>query len=166
MVGALFVVAIFAWGIAFYGLGFFLRELHDLEGWSRTALSWVTFCFYLTGAWLNFVVSRWLGRGRARPVFLTGAVVLAVSLVLVGHVGSLLALLAVYLVMALGWSCLSLTAISTTVLRWYPSGAGTPLTVALTGASLGGILVVPLFDALARRYDFATSTAVVAASSW
>jgi hypothetical protein len=162
-VAALFVVAMFAWGIAFYGLGFFLRELHDLRGWSVAALSWVTFAFYMAWTALNFVVSRWLGRRRPRRVFAAGAVTLAAAVLAIGHASGLGQLVGIYLVMAFGWACLSLTPISATVLWWFPDSSATPLTVALTGASVGGVVFVPLLDALARWYSFSVSLAVVAA---
>ena len=163
VVAALFVVAMFAWGVAFYGLGFFLRELHDLRGWSVAALSWVTFAFYMGWTVLNFVVSRWLGRRRPRQVFAAGAVALAAAVFAIGHATGLGQLLGLYLVMAFGWACLSLTPISATVLWWFPENGTTPLTVALTGASVGGVVFVPLLDALARWYSFSVSLAVIAA---
>lgn len=163
VVAALFVVAMFAWGLAFYGLGFFLRELRDVHGWSVTVLSWVTFGFYITGTALNFVVSRWLGRGRPHRVFATGAVTLAAAVLAIGHVPSLAALIVVYLVMAVGWACLSITPISATVLWWFPADSRAPLTVALTGASVGGIVLVPALDVLSRHYGFATGVGIIAA---
>ncbi len=162
MVAALFVVACFSWGLAFYGLGFYLAELEERRGWSLAALSWVTFVFYLTGTALNFVVSRWLGEGRNRAVFLLGAVTLAASVAAIGHARSLPALVAVYLLMALGWSCTSLAAISAVVLAWFGPRSGPPLTVALTGASAGGAILVPVLNVLTERIGFAGALGVVA----
>jgi hypothetical protein len=163
VVAALFVVASFSWGLAFYGLGFYLAELEDRRGWSLTALSWVTFVFYLAGTALNFVVSRWLGAGRSRPVFLAGAVTLAAAVAAIGHANSLPMLVAIYLLMAFGWSCTSLAAISAVVLAWFGPRSGPPLTVALTGASVGGAVLVPVLNVLTEHVGFAGALAVVAA---
>lgn len=162
VVAALFVVAVFSWGIAFYGLGFYLRELQALRGWSLTGLSWVTFIFYVVSAGLNFSVGHRLGAGQARRVFLLGAVSLAVSLAAIGQVTSFAGLIVAYLVMALGWSCLSITAISAVVMGWFGPRSGAPLTVALTGASVGGAVLIPVLDSLRRWLGFQNSLLLLA----
>ncbi|MFT7648954.1 MAG: hypothetical protein ACI8Y4_003709, partial [Candidatus Poriferisodalaceae bacterium] len=47
VVAGLMVVAMFAWGTAFYGLGFYLLRLHDLRGWSRSSISNIFLVFYV-----------------------------------------------------------------------------------------------------------------------
>ena len=39
VVGAAFVLAVFGWGIGFYGPSVFLRTLHDERGWPIAGLS-------------------------------------------------------------------------------------------------------------------------------
>lgn len=163
VVAAVFVVAVFAWGLGFYGLGLYLRELSSTFGWSVTAVSLVTFTFHLTATGLTFVVSRRLARHGSRPVFLVGAVALPLGTAAVGLVGSLWQLVPAYLVLAVGWTCCNSNPISATVLAWFPERSGAPLSVALTGASVGGIALIPALDAAVRAYGLRTALASTAA---
>ncbi|MDZ7728882.1 MAG: hypothetical protein U5Q44_12185 [Dehalococcoidia bacterium] len=53
-------------------------------------------------------------------------------------------LYAVFLVvMPLAWACLGPVAISAAVGPWFSERRGTAMTIALTGPSFGGMLVVP-----------------------
>lgn len=162
VVVALFVVAIFAWGLAFYGLGLYLRDLSTQFGWSVTAVSLVTFSFHLTATLLTFVVSRQFARRGPRPVFLVGAVALPLGVAAVGLVGSLWQLVPAYLVLAVGWTCCNSNPISATVLAWFPDRSGAPLSAALTGASVGGIALIPALDAAVRAYGLRTALASTA----
>lgn len=161
VVAALFVVAVFAWGLAFYGLGFYLRELHRIEGWSLSYLSAVTFVFYGAATVATFLVGRLLVRHGPRPVFVGGAVLLGGGLLAIGNVRQPWQLLVAYLVLAGGWSCLNLYPISATVLAWFPQRSSTPLAVALTGASMGGIVLIPVLDELNASQGFGTALGTV-----
>ena len=166
VVAAVFVVAVFAWGLGFYGLGLYLRELRSAFGWSVTAVSLVTFAFHLTATGLTFVVSRQLARLGSRPVFLVGSVALPLGTAAIGLVGSLWQLVPAYLVLAVGWTCCNSNPISATVLAWFPERSGAPLSVALTGASVGGIALIPALDAAVRADGLRSTlaaTAVIAA---
>jgi MFS family permease len=50
---------------------------------------------------------------------------------------------AAFLVMGLGWACLSTTAITTTLAPWFERHQGRAVSTALMGASIGGMIGVP-----------------------
>eukprot|EP01031_Cornospumella_fuschlensis_P005081 gene5081-6351_t len=52
VVWAAFTIAIFAWGIGFYGPGIFLEALHDRHGWSVSLVSAAITTHFLLGALL------------------------------------------------------------------------------------------------------------------
>lgn len=165
IVAAMFVVATFSWGLSFYGLGFYLRELNVRHGWSLTTLSLITFAFHSAATVLSFPVSDHLARRGPRRVFAFGAIATATSVGAIGYVTDIWQLVVVYLAMAVGWSCLSLNPISATVLAWYhPDRSGTPLTIALTGASAGGVIVVPLLVAFNEAVGLRTTLLIAAAA--
>ncbi|MEZ5265601.1 MAG: hypothetical protein R2755_28325 [Acidimicrobiales bacterium] len=143
-IAALFTVAVFAWGLAFYALGFYLRELHRLHGWSLASLSWVTLLFYVAATSCTFGVARVLRARGPKTVFTAGGLALGGGVLLVGQVQRPWQVVVAYLVLAVGWSCLSLYPISTVVLAWFPERNGPPLAMALTGAPAGGMVVIPL----------------------
>lgn len=150
-IAALFTVAVFAWGLAFYALGFYLRELHRLHGWSLASLSWVTLLFYVAATSCTFGVARVLRARGPKTVFTAGGLALGGGVLLVGQVQRPWQVVVAYLVLAVGWSCLSLYPISTVVLAWFPERNGPPLAMALTGASAGGMVVIPTLTALTER---------------
>lgn len=146
----------FAWGTAFYGLGFYLLRLHDLRGWSLAALSNVVLVFYLAAVVISFWVSKQLARRGPRAVILLGAVTTGGALVAMPRVGSIPGLVLVYLVLSVGWSSMNTNPISTTVMAWFAHGQR-ELSLALVGASFGGIIVIPALGLVDERFGFTTA---------
>lgn len=162
VVATCFVMAVYAWGFCFYGHGFYLAELKERLGWPASVVASATTAFYLTSAVLSAFVGEVMLRFGVRRVALAG-------LILVGSAASLLPLVtqpwhlyAAYAVMSFGWAATSLTAITTLVGLWFNARRGLAISIALTGASFGGILVVPLLTYLGVRLGFAASVWIVA----
>ena len=153
IVGALVVVATFAWGTAFYGLGFYLLRLNTIRGWSLASISTLISVFYLAAVALSFWIAKLLARHGPRPVIVMGAVSLATALVAMPRVERLDLLLVVFLVLSLGWSSTNTNPISTIILAWFPNGQR-ELSMALVGASLGGIVLIPALGAVDERFGF------------
>jgi MFS family permease len=151
---ALFVVAIFSYGLAFYGLGFYLRELRLEHGWSLRVVSAFTLIFQLCASALGFWVGTRVERHGPRGVFVLGALALGSAILLIGQAANLVELGAAYLLLAVGWACLNGNPISATVFAWYPERASGPLSVTLTGGSVGGLLMVPTLTALTGGFGF------------
>ena len=147
------VVALFAWGTAFYGLGFYLLRLHEIRGWSRAEISNIILLFYATAVILSFGVSKILARRGPRPVIATGALATGAALITMPHVGNLWLLVLVFLTLAVGWSAMNTNPISTTVVAWFPGGQR-ELSTALIGASFGGILLIPLLGWADLQFGF------------
>ena len=162
VVATCFVMAVYAWGFCFYGHGFYLAELKERLGWPASVIASATTAFYLVSAVLSAFVGEVMLRLGVRRTALAG-------LFLVGFAASLLPwvthpwhLYAVYAVMSFGWAATSLTAITTLVGLWFDVRRGLAISIALTGASFGGILIVPLLTYLSVRFSFATSMWTVA----
>ena len=65
MIGAAFVVAVFSWGINFYGPSVYLHALHAREGWPPSLVSAaVTLHFLASGA----IVTRLYDMGPAADI--------------------------------------------------------------------------------------------------
>ncbi|MGI9611694.1 MAG: MFS transporter [Acidimicrobiales bacterium] len=151
----------FAWGTAFYGLGFYLLRLSELRGWSIAEISNVVFVFYLAAVVLSFWVSKQLARRGPRAVIALGAVAMGLALLAMPHVSNLALLVVVFLVLSLGWSATNSNPISTTVLAWFPNGQR-QLSIALVGASLGGIVLIPVLGDLDQRFGFTVAMTALA----
>ena len=163
VVGACFLVAIFGWGLCFYGQSVFLAELHRLHGWPTSQISTATTFFYLVSAVLVAFVSDVVHRYGPRICLVTGVCCLALSTAALGRIDTPWQLYAVYVLMAFGWAGVSLGAITNTLGLWFDARRGMAISLALNGASFGGIIGAPILVAAIGRLGLATALAVTAA---
>lgn len=163
VVGFCFLMAVFGWGLGFYGPGFYLLELSHLQRWPAGQISVATTAYFLYGAALITVLPIALRRWAARRVVLAGVIAMGVSSAAVPAVTALWQLYAVYLVMAVGWATMSSTAIAAMLAPWFTRHRGLALSLALTGANVGGMVIVPALVPLAGRWGFLAATRAAAA---
>lgn len=163
VVGACFLIAIFGWGLCFYGQSVFLAELHRIHGWPTSLISTATTFFYLFSAVLVVFVSDAMQRFGPRRCLLAGVFCLALSTAALGRIDAPWQLYAVYALMAFGWAGLSLAAITNTLGLWFTARRGMAISLALNGASCGGVFGVPILVAAIGRAGFATALGFTAA---
>ncbi|MFM1790531.1 MAG: hypothetical protein RLZZ526_858, partial [Actinomycetota bacterium] len=77
-----------------------------------------------------------------------GAVVGAVSLLMLGHVTQKWQLFVVYAVFAVAWSSSGLTLATTVVTRWFHAKRASAIAAASSGLSVGGVLLTPVVKSL------------------
>lgn len=150
VVAACFSMAVFSWAFGFYGQGVFLARLHALYGWPVAQISAATTTYYLLSAVLVAFVGDAVGRVGPRLFLISSVLCLAGATALLGQVTTVWQLYAVYLVMAVGWAGTGVAAITTTVGRSFDTKRGLAISLALNGASVGGIVGVP---ALVKAID-------------
>ena len=117
--------------------------------------------YYSLSAGCLVVVGGIIDRHGPRGVLTYGVLSMAAAVALLGLITTPWQLFAVYVVMATGWSCLGSTGLSSTLLPWFGRRQGLALTLALTGASVGGMVLVPILVALVQRHDFRFATTAV-----
>ena len=162
VVFALFVFAIFAWGLGFYGHGVYLAELQRTKGWPTSLISTATTLYYLSSIGLVLFVSDIIKRFGPRQVLIGGAVCFSLAVAIIARVDAPWQLFAAYLVMAMGWMLMSLGSITTIAGLWFVEKRGLAISLALTGASFGGILLTPLMVALVTRFGFSDAMLMTA----
>lgn len=155
------ILATFSWGLGFYGLGVYLHALSRLHGWSAGLISVAVTVYYALSAGCLVVVGGLIDRHGPRGVLTYGVVTMAAAVTLLGVITAPWQLFAVYVVMATSWSCLSSTGLSSTLLPWFGRRQGLAMTLALTGASVGGMVLVPILVALAQWHGFRFATTAV-----
>jgi len=161
IVGAAFVLAVFGWGLGFYGPPIYLQAVRDSRGWSLPLVSAAVTVHFLFGA---LVVARLPGlylRYGLPAVTKAGVLALAVGIS--------------------GWAaavepCSSLwrrCSAAPAGLRWAPrrstrswrrgsfAGGPPPLAMAYNGASIGGVVFSPLWVAAIGTWGFPAAAAVV-----
>jgi MFS family permease len=141
---ACFAVALFCWGLGLYGHGVYIAELNRLHGWSTALISGAVTLFYLVTAVLVVFVNDAMARFGPRRVMLTGACCFGAAVAALALVTAPWQLYAAYLVMAFGAATMHVGAISNVVGLWFDRQRGLALSLALNGASSGGILVTPM----------------------
>jgi MFS family permease len=158
------LIAACSWGLGFYGLGVYLEALHRLHGWPTSLISTAITMYYLVGALGLLVVGAALERRGPAPVMVYGSVAMGAAVLTLGWLREPWQLFAVLAVMGTAWACLSLTAITSAILPWFPDRSAPAVTLALTGASVGGMVFVPGLVAIGQARGFTASTATGAAA--
>jgi predicted MFS family arabinose efflux permease len=139
-----FLLATFGWGLGFYGQSVYVAELHRLRGWPASLISSGTTFFYLSGAALVAFVSEAIRAFGPRNCLIAGAFAMAAAAVAIGQVREPWQLYVANAVLAFGWAGTSLGIITNTLGLWFDKKRGMAISLALNGASFGGIAGVPL----------------------
>jgi predicted MFS family arabinose efflux permease len=149
-----FLLATFGWGLGFYGQSVYVAELHRLRGWPASLISSGTTFFYLSGAALVAFVSEAIKAFGPRKCLIAGTFAMAAAAVAVGQVREPWQLYAANAVLAFGWAGTSLGIITNTLGLWFDKKRGMAISLALNGASFGGIAGVPLLVAAIGYFGF------------
>jgi MFS family permease len=163
VVFACFLSAVFAWGFGFYAHGIYLVELQKARGWSTGLISSIVTGHYVLGALLLPRIAWAIGRFGPRVVFLSGLAATAVALLLLPSVDAPWQLAVLYALMAPGWNATSLAPIAATVGQWFDRKRGLALNLALSGATVAGLVVAPALLAAIPRLGFPDSERLLVA---
>jgi MFS family permease len=158
-----FVVALFGWGLGFYGSSVYLAELGRLHGWSAAAIGSAVTLYYVVGGLCILLTGDAIGRFGAGRVTFAAALAMGAGVALLTVIDQVWQVYAAFLVMAPGWAGLSGAAVNTIVAPWFDRRRGLAISLALNGASGGGVIVAPLMMALIALYGFRLGTLAVIA---
>ncbi|MGM4930507.1 MFS transporter [Tardiphaga sp. 619_E2_N8_5] len=162
IVGVCFLLATFGWALGFYGQSVYLAELQRVHGWPASTIATATTFFYLVGALLVAFVSEAMRALGPRNCLLAGVGVMAFATILLGQITSPWQLYAVNVLLAFGWAGTSLGAITNTLGLWFDKKRGMAISLALNGASFGGIVGVPLMVTASNAFGFGGATIAAA----
>lgn len=154
-------MAVFAWGICFYGPSAFLHALHAGRGWSVSLVSAAITAHFLLSALIVARLPAIHARFGVLPVTRAGILALGLGTPAWALAPVPAALLPAVVLTAIGWAFTSGAAINTIVSRWFPQQRGRALAMAFNGASFVGILGLPLWAALIAGFGFATAALLV-----
>ncbi len=164
VVGAAFVLAMFAWGISFYGPPIFLEALHASRGWPVAAVSGAITAHFLLGA---AVVANLAGLHRRFglvAVTRAGALLTAAGLLGWAFAAAPWQLYLAAPVSGAGWAMTSGAALNAMVSPWFTRRRPAALSMAFNGASTGGVIFSPLWVALIAGLGFHAAAGLVAAA--
>lgn len=161
VVAAVFVLAVFGWGLGFYGPPIYLHEISKSRGWPVALVSMAVTVHYLFGALVVASLPALYRRFGLVAVTKAGCLLLAL-----GVCGWALArepwqLFAATLLSGAGWAGMGAAAVNALIAPWFATGRPAALASAYNGASVGGIVFSPLWVAAIDRVGFASASIAI-----
>lgn len=159
---AAFALAVFAWGIGFYGPSVFLQALHISRGWSVSQISAAITFHFLLSAPLIAYLPEMHRRFRIAGTTFCGGVLMGIGLIGWSGAWQPWQLFLAAVPSAVGWATTSGAALNAIVARWFERERPKALSLASNGASVGGILFVPLWVFLIEHLGFQIAALCIA----
>jgi cyanate permease len=159
-----FIVAFFAWGIGFHGMGVFLQTLHATKGWPIATISAAITAHFLIGAAIVVYlpeVHRKLGLAQST---ILGAALTAFGIVSWSISASPLHLFAAAMFSGSGWALTSGAAINAMIVPWFDKERPKAIGHAFNGSSFGGVIFAPLLVAMISQLGFPQTALIVGSS--
>jgi MFS family permease len=157
-----FVVAVFGWGVGFYGPGVFLTALHQRHGWPISTISLAITGHYLVSAALIACLPDAYRRFGVARVTVAGAAFAAAGAIVWTNMQQAWQLVPALLLSGAGWSAMSGAALNAMVAPWFDRDRPKAISTAFNGASIGGLLFAPFWTALITGVGLSLAGVVVA----
>lgn len=161
VVWAAFTVAVFGWAFGFYIPSVLLHLLHEQRGWSLSVISAAISWHFLLSAGLIVYSAEIHARFGLWRVTAIGAVLLAAGAFGWASAAEAWHLFAAAVLSGAGWAATSGAAVNAMVMPWFRAKRAAALSLAFNGASVGGVVPVPLFIWLERTIGLAPATLVM-----
>ena len=161
VVAAAFVLAIFGWGIGFFGPPIFLSVITTEKGWSLGLVSTAVTVHFLAGAAVGATLPIWYRRFGIAAVTKAAAVSVAVGIVAWACAAATWQLFVAALFSGVGWGAMSAAAINAIVSPWFVRTRPAALAMAYNGGSVGGVIFSPLWVASIGTLGFPLAAATV-----
>ena len=158
---AAFVLAVFGWGVGFYGPAVFLHAVMQRTGWSLTLVSSAVTLHYLFGALVVAQLPRLHRRFGVGPTAVAGAAIAAVGLLGWAIASEPWQLFAATLASGGGWVTMGAVAVNAVIAPWYVRTRPMALAKAYNGAAFGGVIFSPLWVALISAMGFTAAAVMV-----
>ena len=108
VVAAAFLIALFGFGLGFYGPGIYLVALKARYGWSIAELSSIITTYYVLGASFLFCgIGALFELYGARKVLIVGIAALGIGLVLLTWIARLWQVYLAFALMSVGWATMN-----------------------------------------------------------
>lgn len=157
-----FIVAVFGWGIGFYGPAVYLSTLHATRGWSIAVLSTAVTAHYLLSAGLIAGLPDAYRRFGVGTVTIAGATLAGAGAVAWANAQQLWQLVPAVMLSGAGWAATSGAALNAMVAPWFDRDRPKAIGMAFNGASIGGILFAPLWMELIFRVGLSSAALLLA----
>lgn len=164
VVWASFVLAVFGWGLGFYGPPVFLKVLHEQHGWSIALISAAVTVHFLVGALSGANMPTLHRRFGAASVTRICTIAMGSGLLLWATARDPWQLFAAALLSGGGWGGMSAAALNAIVAPWFVRKRPAALGMAYNGGSIGGVIFSPLWVAAIATLGFVNAATVISAT--
>ncbi len=161
VVAAAFVLAVFGWGLGFYGPPVYLQSVREARDWSVVLVSSAVTLHFLVGALVVANLPSLYRRFGLPSVTKAGAVLLALGIVGWAVAQEPWQLLVATFLSGAGWVAMGAAAVNAIVAPWYAVRRPSALSMAYNGASIGGVVFSPLWVAAIAAFGFPIAAAVI-----
>jgi MFS family permease len=156
----------FSSGIGYYGLGVFLPSLEKEFKVSTSLVSLGTTIFFVTGGLVAPFVGRRLDAYGPKTVMLAGIGFFGLGLVGLGAAQEIWQIYLAYAIMSLGFTSMGLITVSSVMATWFRARRGLAIGFAMTGLSVGGVIIVPLTTGLILVFGWRVAAFGLAVLVW
>lgn len=161
VVAGAFVLAVFGWGIGFYGPPVFLQTVRATLDWPLALVSAAVTAHFLIGALAAANLPEIHRRFGLARVTKAGAVLLSVGIFGWASATAPWQLLFAAVLSGLGWAAMSAAAINAIVSPWFVRERPAALSFAYNGGSIGGVVFSPLWVAAIDALGFPAAAATI-----
>jgi hypothetical protein len=161
VVAAAFVLAVFGWGLGFYGPPIYLQAVRATRGWPLALISTAVTVHFLIGAVMVANLPALYQRFGLAAVTRVGALLLSVGVTGWAIAASPWQLFVATLFSGAGWAATGAVAINAIVSPWFVRARPAALSMAYNGASIGGVVFSPLWVAAIGLAGFPLAAAAI-----
>ncbi len=164
VVWAAFAIAVFGWGVGFYGPPIYLKTVQDARGWSLGLTSAAVTFHFLIGTIVVANLPRLHRRYGLPAITLGGATLLAIGVFGWSQAVEPWQLFLAALLSGCGWVSLGAAGINAMIAPWFVKKRPAALATAYNGASVGGVLFSPLWAGLIAAIGFGAASMLIGAA--
>ncbi len=154
IVAAAFVLAMFGWGLGFYGPPVYLHAVREARGWPVAFVSTAVTVHFLAGAIAVANLPAVYRRYGVAIITKFGALALALGVIGWAVAAAPWQLLAATLLSGIGWAATGAAALNAIVSPWFTRQRPAALSMAYNGASIGGVVFSPLWVVAISQFGF------------
>jgi Major Facilitator Superfamily len=161
VVAAVFVLAMFGWGLGFYGPPVYLHAVREARGWSLAVVSSAVTVHFLAGTVVIFNLPKLYKHFGVATVTKAGSIALATGVVGWAVAQEPWQLFIATIFSGGGWVTMGAAAVNAIISPWFVRTRPSALASAYNGSSLGGIVFSPLLVAAIEFFGFPGAAAAI-----
>jgi hypothetical protein len=161
VVGAAFMLAVFGWGMGFYGPPVYLHAVQAARGWPLPLISTAVTMHFVIGAIVVANLPMMHRRFGVATVTKAGALLAGVGVFGWAVATAPWQLFVASALSGAGWAAMGAAAINAIVAPWFVHTRPAALAMAYNGASIGGVVFSPLWVVAIEAVGFPLAAAAV-----